>query len=91
MPLKVFTAFSRDQQAKVYVQDILKQQAELVYELLHSKNGIVYVCGSSGKMPRAVRAALVKIFVDCGQMEESTAEDYLQAMEKDGRYRQETW
>ncbi|KAI4266990.1 MAG: hypothetical protein LQ337_008579 [Flavoplaca oasis] len=91
MPLKVFAAFSRDQQAKVYVQDILKQQAELVYELLHSKNGIVYVCGSSGKMPRAVRAALVQIFVDCGQKEESIAEDYLQAMEKEGRYKQETW
>ncbi|KAL8845098.1 MAG: hypothetical protein Q9198_011403, partial [Flavoplaca austrocitrina] len=91
MPFKVFTAFSRDQQAKVYVQNVLKQQAELVYELLHSKNGIVYVCGSSGKMPRAVRAALVEIFVNCGQMADSVAEDYLQAMEKEGRYKQETW
>ncbi|KAL8641870.1 MAG: hypothetical protein Q9226_008576 [Calogaya cf. arnoldii] len=91
MPLKVFTAFSRDQIEKVYVQDILKQQSELVYELLHSKGGIVYVCGSSGKMPRAVRAALVEIFVDRGKMDNLIAEDYLQAMEKEGRYKQETW
>lgn len=91
MPLKVFAAFSRDQPAKVYVQDILKQQSELVYELLHSKDGVVYVCGSSGKMPQAVRAALVEVFVDRGKMDSSIAEDYLQAMEKEGRYKQETW
>ncbi|KAL8995813.1 MAG: hypothetical protein Q9169_004533 [Polycauliona sp. 2 TL-2023] len=91
MPLKVFAAFSRDQPTKLYVQDILKQQSELVYELLHSKRGIVYVCGSSGKMPRAVRSTLVEIFIDQGKKDGSAAEDYLQAMEKEGRYKQETW
>ncbi|KAI4109115.1 MAG: hypothetical protein LQ339_001921 [Xanthoria mediterranea] len=91
MPLQVFAAFSRDQPAKVYVQDILKQQSELVYKLLYYQDGIVYVCGASGKMPRAVRAALVEIFVDRGIMDSSAAEDYLQAMEKEGRYKQETW
>lgn len=91
MPLKVYTAFSRDQKAKLYVQDVLVQQAELVYDLLHSQCGMVYVCGSSGKMPKAVRIALVNIFQSKGKMEESVAEDYLQTMEKQGRYKQETW
>lgn len=91
MPLKIFTAFSRDQQAKIYVQDVLREQSELVYHLLHSKSGVVYVCGSSGKMPQAVRAALVAIFQNCGCTSSSAAEDYLQAMEREGRYKQETW
>ncbi|KAL8966171.1 MAG: hypothetical protein Q9197_006137 [Variospora fuerteventurae] len=91
MPLKVYTAFSRDQAAKLYVQDVLVRQAELIYDLLHSQDGMVYVCGSSGKMPKAVRIALVSIFQSKGEMEESVAEDYLQAMEKQGRYKQETW
>ncbi|KAI4181091.1 MAG: hypothetical protein LQ348_005086 [Seirophora lacunosa] len=91
MPLKVYTAFSRDQKAKLYVQDVLVQQAELVYDLLHSQCGMVYVCGSSGKMPKGVRIALVNIFQSKGKMEESVAEDYLQTMEKQGRYKQETW
>lgn len=91
MPLKVFTAFSRDQATKIYVQDVLKQQAELVYDLLYSKIGLVYVCGSSGKMPQAVRAILVDVFQSCGSMDEPAAEDYLQSMEKEGRYKQETW
>ncbi|KAL8902077.1 MAG: hypothetical protein Q9207_004888 [Kuettlingeria erythrocarpa] len=89
MPLRVFAAFSRDQKAKVYVQDLLRQQAKHVYELLHSRRGLVYVCGSSGMMPKAVRTALVDVFRSCGDMGESLAEGYLQTMEKEGRYKQE--
>ncbi|KAL8828326.1 MAG: hypothetical protein Q9170_006655 [Blastenia crenularia] len=91
MPLKVFTAFSRDQKLKIYVQDVLKQQSKLVYDLLCTQGGLVYVCGSSGKMPQAVRAALVDIFRSCGDQNESAAELCLQSMEKEGRYKQETW
>ncbi|KAL8919022.1 MAG: hypothetical protein Q9208_006988 [Pyrenodesmia sp. 3 TL-2023] len=89
MPLRVFTAFSRDQKAKQYVQDVLRQQARLVYDLLHSRRGLVYVCGSSGSMPKAVRAALADVFKSCGDTDESFAEDYLQTMEREGRYKQE--
>ncbi|KAL8935389.1 MAG: hypothetical protein Q9216_005450 [Gyalolechia sp. 2 TL-2023] len=91
MPLKVFAAFSRDQKTKIYIQDILKQQSEMVYRLLCLQNGLVYVCGSSGKMPQAVRAALVDDFRNGGDMDRDAAEHYLQAMEKEGRYKQETW
>ena len=91
MPLQVYTAFSRDQKEKVYVQDLIKEQASLVYRLLHDSGGIVYVCGSSGKMPQAVRVALTEVFKLCGGMPQGTAEEYLQIMEKEGRYKQETW
>ncbi|KAL8871283.1 MAG: hypothetical protein Q9174_002850 [Haloplaca sp. 1 TL-2023] len=91
MPLQVFTAFSRDQTAKVYVQDVLKHKGSLVYDLLFSKKGLVYVCGSSGNMPKAVRAALVDVFKQCGSMDEPDAETLVQTMEKEGRYKQETW
>ena len=91
MPLKVFTAFSRDQKAKVYVQDIMRQQVDLIYRILYFHRGTVYVCGSSGKMPSAVRAALVDIFRSSSDMDQSSAEGYLQDMEKEGRYKQETW
>ncbi len=91
MPLQVFTAFSRDQKEKVYVQDLIRQQSSLIFRLLHHSGGIVYVCGSSGKMPQAVRGALIEIFKKCGDMQQGTAEGYLRYMEKEGRYRQETW
>ena len=91
LPLQVFTAFSRDQKQKVYVQDIIREHSELVYRFLHELQGIVYVCGSSGKMPKAVRMALTEAFTRCGNMHQGDAEAYLQKMEKVGRYKQETW
>ena len=91
LPLKIFPAFSRDQHQKIYVQDLIKEQFELVYRLLHDEKGIVYVCGSSGKMPQAVRIALTEAFTRCGNMHQGDAEAYLQTMEKEGRYKQETW
>ena len=91
IPLQVFTAFSRDQKEKRYVQDLVKEQAKLVYELLHDGNGVVYVCGSSGRMPLAVRESLIEVFQQTGTMERARAEVYLAQMEKEGRYKQETW
>ena len=91
MPLQVVTAFSRNQSQKVYVQDQIRKQSKLVYQLLHDDGGIVFVCGSSGKMPLAVREALVDAFITEGAMTRNTAESYLANIEKQGRYRQETW
>ena len=91
IPLEVFPAFSRDQVKKIYVQDLIKEQSELVYRLLHECRGIVYVCGSSGKMPQSVRIALTEAFKRHGDMHQGDAEAYLQAMEREGRYKQETW
>ncbi|KAF6225498.1 hypothetical protein HO133_009498 [Letharia lupina] len=91
MPLTVHPAFSRDQGHKVYVQNLIRQQSDSVYRLLHDSGGIVYVCGSSGKMPQAVRAALADVFRDVGRMDQKDAESYMEAMEKEGRYKQETW
>ncbi len=53
----VYTAFSRDQQEKVYVQDIIREQATLVCHLVQ-RGATICLCGSSGKMPEAVRQAL---------------------------------
>jgi sulfite reductase alpha subunit-like flavoprotein len=79
------------QREKRYVQDLLRQQSAKVYDALANNNGIVYICGSSGKMPQAIREALIEIFQSEGKMEREDAEEYLVAMEKGGRYKQETW
>ncbi|KAK8051242.1 flavodoxin [Apiospora rasikravindrae] len=55
--VKVYTAFSRDQKEKVYVQDVIRHEATKVCELV-SKGAIICLCGSAGKMPEAVRLAL---------------------------------
>ncbi|KAH9844716.1 NADPH-dependent diflavin oxidoreductase 1-like [Teratosphaeria destructans] len=91
--LTVHTAFSRSEtQPKQYVQDILRLNGKQVYGLLHEKNGKVYVCGSSGNMPKSVREALLDVLTEYGQRtSREEAEAYLDRMEKEGRYKQETW
>ncbi|RMD40660.1 hypothetical protein DV735_g4481, partial [Chaetothyriales sp. CBS 134920] len=85
----IHTAFSRDQKAKVYVQDRLREHAEeLGGLLLHDPSAVVVVCGASGQMPKAVRLALVDALRRARRAE---AEQFLARMESEGRYRQETW
>lgn len=93
VPLEVYPAFSRDQREKVYVQDLVRQYSAQVYDALANHNGVVYVCGSSGKMPQAVREALIEVFKKHGPegFGRDEAEKLLERMEKEGRYKQETW
>ncbi|KAL2219899.1 putative NADPH-dependent FMN/FAD containing oxidoreductase [Thermoascus aurantiacus ATCC 26904] len=96
--LTVLTAFSRDQRQKIYVQDRIRENYPLFFRLLHDQNGSVFICGSSGRMPQALREALIESFQHpykalgeedrCSRQE---AEKYLTEMEKVGRYKQETW
>lgn len=91
--LCVITAFSRDQsKPRQYVQDQIRANAGKVFEALVLRNGKVYICGSSGNMPKAVRESLIDVLMesDEGQTREG-AEEFLKHMEKNGRYKQETW
>jgi len=79
------------QRRKIYVQDLIREQSKLVFVALAERGGMVYICGSSGKMPQAVREALIEVFQNEGGMTREDAEGYLGRMEKEGRYKQETW
>ena len=104
--LKVFPAFSRDQKQKFYVQDQVRMQANRLHSLLMDRKTVVIVCGASGQMPKAVRQALVEVIRHFPsvvaqhqehavngnvQMSVSAAEQFIATMEKEGRYKQETW
>lgn len=96
LDVKVFTAWSRDQKEKIYVQDVIRKESEMIWRLLVRDGGSVFVCGSSGKMPTGVRAAIVDAFVMAskkvdGEYSKEVAEEELGRIEKEGRYVQETW
>jgi sulfite reductase alpha subunit-like flavoprotein len=42
-------------------------------------------------MPQAVRQALIDTFAEEGEMPEEDATAFLAKLEKEGRYKQETW
>ncbi|KAI0132236.1 hypothetical protein BJ170DRAFT_236897 [Xylariales sp. AK1849] len=60
--VQVFTAFSRDQKEKIYVQDVVRREYRTVCKLV-KEGAIIALCGSSGKMPEAVRLALLDALV----------------------------
>ena len=88
---RLVLAASRDQEDKVYVQHKIVEEAEAVWRFIGEQNGRVCISGASGQMPKSVKKALNKVFVKQGKMESEEAEKYLEQMEQEGRYQEETW
>ncbi|ORZ21163.1 hypothetical protein BCR42DRAFT_406956 [Absidia repens] len=89
--LKVFAAFSRDQESKVYVQDLILQQSALVWNMIEEQQCKVVLSGSSGKMPDQVAYALKQVFMNQGGLDAEQAEAYFANMNKTGQYQEECW
>ncbi|XP_048876951.1 NADPH-dependent diflavin oxidoreductase 1 [Brienomyrus brachyistius] len=89
--LTLFTAFSRDQEDKVYVQHRVTERAALLWDLIANENAHFYIAGNAKQMPTAVCDALKGLFQSEGGMSASQAEEMLGAMEKAGRFQSETW
>ncbi|KAL7962923.1 hypothetical protein V8C34DRAFT_300864 [Trichoderma compactum] len=66
--LLVFTAFSRDQREKIYVQDLVRREAPRLEELIPQK-AIFAVCGGSTRMADACKRAVFDPFTENGDEE----------------------
>ncbi|XP_033220505.1 NADPH-dependent diflavin oxidoreductase 1 [Belonocnema kinseyi] len=88
--LRIFCAFSRDQEEKVYVQHVIRQQGKLCWEFV-SNGANIYLAGSSKNMPNSVREEFVSLAKNFGKMNEEEAEKFINLLEKNNRYQTETW
>ena len=79
------TAFSRDQSAKVYVQDRMRERATDLWRWLQD-GAHFYVCGDANRMARDVDAMLRTIACSEGAMSEDQAKDWIIALARQGRY-----
>uniref|UniRef100_A0A3Q4GF63 NADPH-dependent diflavin oxidoreductase 1 n=1 Tax=Neolamprologus brichardi TaxID=32507 RepID=A0A3Q4GF63_NEOBR len=89
--LTLFTAFSRDQEAKVYVQHRVRDNGELLWDLIANKNACFYIAGNAKQMPASVCDALKEAFQQAGGVSAEEAEQMLATMEKTGRFQSDTW
>ncbi|MED6276385.1 NADPH-dependent diflavin oxidoreductase 1 [Characodon lateralis] len=89
--LRLFTAFSRDQEEKVYVQHRVRENTALLWELMTNKKACFYIAGNAKQMPAAVCDALKEALQQEGGVSAEEAEQTLAAMEKTGRLQSETW
>lgn len=82
------TAFSRDQQHKVYVQHVMEQHDDVLWDTLEHQTGYFYVCGAT-TMGKDVHKVLETIISKNNAT--IPPHDYLDKMHHEGRYVQELW
>lgn len=82
---RINTAFSRDQQEKIYVQHRMQQQAKELFQWIEN-GAYVFVCGNRDTMSKDVEATLIEIISTEGRLDKREAETYLSGLEEESRY-----
>jgi sulfite reductase (NADPH) flavoprotein alpha-component len=79
------TAFSRDQEEKVYVQNKMHDNATELFRWLEN-GAYFYVCGDATRMAKDVDRALCDIVAAQGNMAADKATDYINNLKREKRY-----
>ena len=88
--IRLDTAFSRDQEHKIYVQHRMLEQAALLWAWLQD-GAHLYVCGDAERMARDVDRGLAYILAKEGRMEPTAAKAYLARLASEGRYQRDIY
>lgn len=84
------TAFSRDQERKVYVQDRMLEQAHTFWAWLQ-EGASVYVCGDASRMAKDVHTAIQTIASEQGGMSAEAAAEYMHSLKEQHRYHRDVY
>jgi sulfite reductase (NADPH) flavoprotein alpha-component len=87
---KLSTAFSRDQQEKIYVQTRMLEHATELWSWLEA-GAHFYVCGDAGRMAKDVDDALHKIVETAGGKTADEAKAYMAKLKTDKRYQRDVY
>lgn len=84
------TAFSRDQNEKVYVQHRMLEHGAELWSWLQ-EGGHFYVCGDASRMAKEVDAALRTVIRRYGGLNEDEASTFIQEMLRQKRYQKDVY
>jgi cytochrome P450/NADPH-cytochrome P450 reductase len=87
---ELFTAFSRGDGPKTYVQHLLAGQKARVWELIE-QGAVVFVCGDGSKMEPDVKATLMQIHRDCTGSDAEAAANWIADLGAKNRYVLDVW
>ncbi len=87
---RIETAFSRDQTHKIYVQDRMTGAAGDIWKWLED-GAYFYVCGDAKRMAKDVDAALRQIVQQQGGLEVEEANEYVEKLKNEKRYRRDVY
>jgi sulfite reductase (NADPH) flavoprotein alpha-component len=84
------TAFSRDQNHKIYVQNRMRENAQELWNWLE-QGAHFYVCGDASRMAKDVDKALHEIVKSAGGRADEAAGEYIQKLKSDKRYQRDVY
>lgn len=84
------TAWSRDGQSKVYVQDRMRESAEELWRWLDD-GAHFYVCGDAKRMAKDVDEVLHEVIATHGGLGEDGAAEFVSKMKKERRYQRDVY
>lgn len=90
--LRFFVAFSRDQEKKIYVQNKIEENFDLVADLILHRNATIFIAGNAKEMPKDVQNALKKaIKLSSSNLTDVQIDELFLKLEKANRLQTETW
>lgn len=87
---KMSVAFSRDQAEKVYVQNRILDESEVVYQWLAS-GAHIYICGDMHHMAKDVHQALITVIERHSERSAEEASEWLDQLIADKRYQRDVY
>jgi sulfite reductase (NADPH) flavoprotein alpha-component len=84
------TAFSRDQEHKVYVQDRMVEAGSELFRWIE-EGASLYVCGDASRMAKDVDLALHRIVETHGQRSPEAAQEYTSSLNEHHRYHRDVY
>lgn len=84
-------AWSRDQAYKIYVQDRMLENAAEIWRWLDAEGAQFFVCGDARRMAKDVDAALRRIVQEHGGKSVGEANEYVEKLKSDKRYKRDVY
>ncbi len=88
---RIDCAFSRDQSHKVYVQHRMLENAAEIWRWIDGEGAQFFVCGDAKRMAKDVDAALRKIVQEQGGKSVEEANEYVEKLKSDKRYKRDVY
>lgn len=87
---KLSTAFSRDQENKIYVQHRMAEESTAIWTWLQ-EGACFYVCGDASRMAKDVDAALHSAIATGGNLSKDRAAEYVARLKSEKRYQRDVY
>ena len=87
---ELYTAFSRGEGPKTYVQNLVAAEQDRVWRLIED-GAIIFVCGDGGKMEPDVKAALVAIYRERRGADAEAGQRWIEGLGGQNRYVLDVW